>query len=457
MYYGLKKSTRLRREREAVVVFSAEDTGRLCHAHPIYALTLTLLNGRRSEKELVAILAELLSFPAERSEALLSKMLADFADFVVGSPAPADTLRRYEPADFLYRPTGTALSRLSAPISVAWLVTERCPYDCIYCCIRTLPAGAPAAGELTTEEARRFLEDCVATGVESMIFHGGEPFLRPDLPELMGFLISLGVHVKTSTKLRLREKVVARLAEIGLAELQLSIDSPTPETADRMVRQPNYLDKAFHNVELLLRYGIAPRVNTVVTSENVAEIPRLVREMIAAGVRRFALANYIRSAHKHDDRLFPRYDELVKMAEEVERIGASSNGEVAIDMCSLESPRDASLAGGEYSQCSGGKSGLAVGADGRVSICDRLLTDDEAIVGDVRQSSLAEIWNGEKLKRFLAPTEEDFAGTACASCGLKAMCDERVRCYYRSKLITRRLFAPDYLCGRLPPPPLRFF
>lgn len=457
MFYGLKKTTRLRRERAAVVVFSVEDTGRLCHAHPIYALTLALLNGRRSEGELLEILAQLLSLPAEGSEALLSKMLADFADFVDGSPTPADTSHRYEPIDYLYRPAGAPMSRLSGPVGIAWLVTERCPYDCIYCCIRTLPAGAPPEDELTTEEARRFLEDCVATGVESMIFHGGEPFLRPDLPELMGFLLSHGVHVMTSTKLRLREGVVARLAEIGLAELQLSVDSPTSEIADRMVRQPNYLDRAYHNVALLLRHGIAPRVNTVVTSENVAGIPRLVREMTAAGVRRFALANYIRSPHKHDDRLFPRHDELVRMSEEVERIAASSDGEVRVEMCSLVSPREASLACDEYSRCSGGKSGLAVGANGKVSICDRLLADDDAIVGDVRQSSLADIWNGEKLKRLLAPSEEDFAGTACASCGLKAMCDERIRCYYRSKQIARRLFAPDYLCGRLPPPPIRFF
>jgi radical SAM protein with 4Fe4S-binding SPASM domain len=167
------------------------------------------------------------------------------------------------------------------------------------------------------------------------------------------------------------------------------------------------------------------------------------------------LANYLRSFHGHDDRRFPGREALQTLAHEVAALRRELP-EVEIDLCSLDDPREASLRIPGYSGCSGGKVGLVVGADGRVSLCDRLLPFPEAVVGDVTRSTLAEIWNGPRLRRFVAPPVADYAGTACASCSLKSDCDRRIRCYYRAKVITGRLFAPDYLCERLPPPAVRF-
>jgi len=447
----------MRKEPQCVVLFSAEDTGSLRYLHPVYGVLLALCNGQRSGEDLLQVLTEAFGLPAERASELLTRLLTDLGSYVVPSPEPVAGPDRYDPVEFLYQPVGNPdLRRLTAPIYVAWLITERCPFDCVYCCIKTLPAASAAEGEMNRDGALRFLADCVASGVQAFTFHGGEPFLRKDMPELIRYLLSNGVFVTLSTKLSLSEGTVADLEDAGVEEMQVSVDTPDAEAADRMVGHPNYLQGAFRNIERLQRHGIGVKTNTVVTRRNVRDVPRLIRLLAGRGVRKISLSGYLRSSWKHDDDLLPGGDELAAMAREVDALRPELPG-VEIKMCPLQDPRDISLAAEGLSACSGGKSGLVVGADGRVSICDRLLSFDEAVVGNVTHESLAEIWNGERLRAFIDPDEEAFAGTECAGCGLKQTCDRRIRCYYRSRMIRQRLFAPDHLCPVVPAPSLRFF
>ncbi|HET8799415.1 MAG TPA: radical SAM protein [Thermoanaerobaculia bacterium] len=457
MYYALNKASRLRKEPECVVLFAADDTGNLRYLHPIYGVILALCNGQRTSDDLLRVLTDAFGIERERASGMLSRLLADLGAYLTESREPQPAADRYDPLEFLYQPAGDPnLRRLTAPVYVAWLVTERCPFDCVYCCIRTLPANGAAEGEMTREEALAFLADCVESGVQTFTFHGGEPFLRKDTPELIGYLIGRGVFVTVSTKLALPDDVAARLADAGLEEMQVSIDTPDAAAADRMVGHANYLRGALRNIELLQRHGIAVKTNTVVTSRNVGEIPRLIRFIAGRGVRKITLSGYLRSFWKHDDALLAGEKAIHAMAAEVDALRAELP-DVDIDMCPLDDPRDASLAQDGFSACSGGKSGLVVGADGRVSICDRLLAFDDAIVGNVREESLMNIWNSERLMSFVDPDEGSFAGTECDGCGMRENCDRRIRCYYRSRMIRQRLFAPDHLCSVVPAPTLRFF
>jgi radical SAM protein with 4Fe4S-binding SPASM domain len=457
MYYTLKKMTRLVREKACVVLLAADNPGHLRYVHPVYAILLASCDGRRDEAALLRRLVDDLAFTPERAQELLARVLRDVAPFLETSPEPADRPNRYDPFAFLYHPEGDhRLRRLSAPVEVAWLMTQRCPCDCAYCCIRTLPAHPIPAGELTTEQAFRFLEDCVASGVQCVKLHGGEPFLRRDLPELAAWLLGRGVHVSVSTKMRLTESVVARLAAAGMEEMQVSLDAVDAATADALVGRRGALRTAVHNIRLLASHGIAPRVNTVVTSRSLAGVPELVRRMAALGVRRISLSGYIRSLWKHDDSLLPEPAALRAMAEAVERTAAGLPG-VEVQMCPLADPRDVSLSKPGFSSCAGGRSGLAVGPDGSASICDRLLPIPAAVVGNVTRSTLREIWDGDAMRAFVDPPADAYGETACGACGLREACNRRVRCYYRSLIVTGKLFAPDYLCPVVPAPEERFF
>lgn len=457
MYYGLKETTRLRKEPACSVVFGVEETGNLRYTHPIQALVLSLCNGERTKADVTRILIEALAYEERRAESLVDGALHDLGEFVEASPSRFAAPRRYDPATFVYKPEGDPdLKRLSGPIEVAWMVTYRCPFDCIYCCVPTVPVHEAVPGELNTEEALAFLEDCARSGVATVKVHGGEPFIREDITELIGFLIERDIHVMASTKLPLKEKVVARLAEVGLTYLQLSIDSTDDQMASQLVARPNFLRGFYHNVELLLRYGIEPRANVVVMGMNATHIPTLIRDMRAHGVTTVQMSNYLRSLHKHNDAYFAGKDALLSLEEEIQQL-RQEFPDMDIETPSTMSTREISLCSDRMSACSGGKTGFVVGGEGNVSFCDRLIGMPEAVVGNVRTSSLMDIWYGYELKQFIDPEPEKFVGTACGSCGMMSACNKRTRCYYRVQIVDKKFYGPDYHCPKVPEPQERFF
>ena len=68
----------------------------------------------------------------------------------------------------------------SAPV-VVWCTTKRCNLNCMHC----YSGGNTASeGELSTDEAKRMLDELKDYGSPFMILSGGEPFLREDVFEL---------------------------------------------------------------------------------------------------------------------------------------------------------------------------------------------------------------------------------------------------------------------------------
>ncbi len=458
MYYGLKESTRIRKEKACTAIFSVWETSHLKYTHPMQAVVMALCDGQRSKDDMTQVMSQAFSISHTKAGALVDQSLKELHEYVDAAPAPFTLKKqRYDPVRFVYRPDGDPnLGRLSGPVEVAWMVTYRCPFDCVYCCVPTVSMSTPQPGELTTEQAFAFLEDCARTGIEHVIIHGGEPFIREDLPELLKFLIDHDIHFIASTKLPLKEKVVARLAEIGLEELQLSIDSTDSDTADRMVARPHFLKGFWHNVDLMLRYGIRPRANIVVTGLNCTHIPTLIRDVRARGVTKVTMNAYLRSPHKHHDSFFAGKEALVRLANEIKQL-AREFPEMELQMPGTMSARETSLCMDGLSACPGGRTGVAIGGDGSVSFCDRLIGHQEAIVGNIKTQSLLDIWYGYELKEFVDPSPAKFEGTACGSCGMMSACNKRMRCYYRAQIVDNRLYGPDYLCHNTPEPKERFF
>jgi Fe-coproporphyrin III synthase len=105
--------------------------------------------------------------------------------------------------------------------------------------------------ELTTEAIRSVLRQCAQMGGKRVLFTGGEPLLRPDLPELVGFGSSLGMSIGIITNgTLLTEKVARDLTEAGLDTLHISLDGP-PEVHNSIRRVPNMFARMDRNMSML--------------------------------------------------------------------------------------------------------------------------------------------------------------------------------------------------------------
>ena len=97
-----------------------------------------------------------------------------------GAVEPGDVLRYHREAKKL----PSHLLQFSAdkrPV-IVWNMTRRCNLKCLHCYSSSQNIRYP--DELTTAEARGMIDDLAAFGAPVLLFSGGEPLMRPDLPEL---------------------------------------------------------------------------------------------------------------------------------------------------------------------------------------------------------------------------------------------------------------------------------
>jgi radical SAM protein with 4Fe4S-binding SPASM domain len=110
------------------------------------------------------------------------------------------------------------------------------------------PLPTNGRSELSTEALRNVLLQCAQMGTTRVLFTGGEPLLRPDLPGLVEFGSSLGMSIGMNTNgLGLTKDRVRQLIAVGLDTLNVSIDGPGA-VHDSIRRVPNMLARIDENV-----------------------------------------------------------------------------------------------------------------------------------------------------------------------------------------------------------------
>jgi mycofactocin radical SAM maturase len=105
---------------------------------------------------------------------------------------------------------------------------------------------------------------------------GGEPTIRPDFYDLVGYCVDRGVGVKFSTNgTTLNRKRAAAISAMDYVDIQISIDGATAETND-LVRGAGSYDAARRAMDLLAEAGFGPfKISVVVTRHNVRELDAL--------------------------------------------------------------------------------------------------------------------------------------------------------------------------------------
>ncbi len=163
---------------------------------------------------------------------------------------------------------GTVGSRL-------WLYSNyHCNLVCTYCLTESGPKVARR--ELDPATMLDLGREAAEVGFTGIGITGGEPFLVPDMPQLLqGLSQVLPVLVLTNgtlfSRALLERMEVLRDADVTL---QISLDHAEPEANDVM-RGPENFRRVVEAVPELLRRGIAVRIATTVEQEDADDLERL--------------------------------------------------------------------------------------------------------------------------------------------------------------------------------------
>jgi 12,18-didecarboxysiroheme deacetylase len=167
---------------------------------------------------------------------------------------------------------------------VVWNVTRRCNLRCVHCYAHATEAAE--ASELTTAEGRALIDDLAAFGVPVVLFSGGEPLVRRDLPELAAYAVEKGMRAVISTNGTLIRTETARtLKAIGLSYVGISLDG-MEAVNDRFRAVPGAFQAALEGIRNCQAAGIKVGLRFTINRANVGEIPAVFRLIEAMDIPR---------------------------------------------------------------------------------------------------------------------------------------------------------------------------
>lgn len=153
------------------------------------------------------------------------------------------------------------------PLSVQLDLTYRCNERCIHCYL-----DHDDHGEMGTAEIKDLLDQMAASGVFFLTLSGGEIFLRPDFFEILEYARARTFCIRLKTNgILIGEADAARLRDLGVDSVQISIYSHRPEIHDAITEAPGSLKRSIHAIRLLREYGIHVDMANVLMTDNACD------------------------------------------------------------------------------------------------------------------------------------------------------------------------------------------
>lgn len=154
-------------------------------------------------------------------------------------------------------------------------LSHKCTYNCQMCGVVKILKGR----ELSTEIVKNALDEIYRWDWGStVVFTGGEPFLRKDIFDLIACSAGKGIKTEIVSNGSLIDKEMAqRIISSGLSNIAISLDGARQFTHD-FVREKGSFSKAISAIELLVKEkrarGKGPQISiwTTIMKENAAEL-----------------------------------------------------------------------------------------------------------------------------------------------------------------------------------------
>ncbi|HVR37968.1 MAG TPA: GDL motif peptide-associated radical SAM/SPASM maturase [Thermoanaerobaculia bacterium] len=315
----------------------------------------------------------------------------------------------------------------SHPVHVVWEVTLACNLKCSHCGSR---AGKRRPDELSTDEALEVVDQLARMGAREITLIGGEAYLRRDWIEIIRAISEHGMHPSLQTGgLALSEERIRKAKEAGLRSCGISIDG-LAEYHDRVRGVKGSYAHALQALGHLRRAEIPFSVNTQITAEVMPQLRPLLHIIAAEGVRNWQIQLTVAMGNAADHpelilqphRYLDFMPEFAELFEEAVTLGVLIQPGNNIGYFGPHEHRWRQAEESRHWQgCAAGHTVLGIEADGTIKGCPSLATTDYA-GGNVRDMTIAEIWDHTSQLRFTRDRSTDDLWGFCSTCYYKEVC-----------------------------------
>jgi AdoMet-dependent heme synthase len=182
-------------------------------------------------------------------------------------------------------------SPYSPPRLIFWETTAGCNLACTHC-RRITVADQLTPQDLTTEDARRFIDQISAFARPVLVLSGGEPLMRPDIFTIARYATTAGLMVALATNGTMIDAATAiAIKESGVRRVSISFDGADGPTHD-ILRGAGAFERALAGTAALRDAGVPFQFNTTVArhnAEQMDEMLTLATDLGAVGLHLFLL------------------------------------------------------------------------------------------------------------------------------------------------------------------------
>jgi radical SAM protein with 4Fe4S-binding SPASM domain len=335
------------------------------------------------------------------------------------------------------------------PAHPAWEVTNACNLRCIHC---HASSGKPGEDEMTTEEAKRFIDQLASVDeFRMLVYTGGEPLVRPDIFELMEHSRRAGlVNVLATNATLITEEVAHRLREVGVAGVAVSLDSCDADVHNAIRRSPEAFKSALEGMRNVRKAGMLLQVNTTAMEYNfdtLRDLIELADERGSSIMLMYQLVPVGRGGTIGAATLDIAMNEklLRYLAEQqqhistiVEPVAGPQYWPFLMEREGKTGARWMKAASRVFHGCAAGRGFVYIKPNGDIWSCPFV----EVSAGNVRETDFATIWREGEVFQVLRERETRLQGK-CGDCRYNGICGG---CRGRAMAVTGELMAADPSC-----------
>jgi SynChlorMet cassette radical SAM/SPASM protein ScmF len=333
-------------------------------------------------------------------------------------------------------------------------LTKGCNLRCRHCWVgpgyqtegKTFPA-------LDLGLFKKIIEQAIPMGLTRVKLTGGEPFLHPQINEILDFvkIKDLGLSVETNGVLCTPELAKKMAAGKG-AFVSVSLDGPDAQTHEWVRGVKGCFEEAKKGILNLVSVGIKPQIIMALMRRNVhyvQDVVRLANSLGASSVKFNVVSPLARAEKLAEEGEVLSAQEIIDLGRWVENILSSSVKIPLIYSWPMAFRSLKNMFGPEGGGC--GRCGifniLGVLGDGSYALCGIGETVPELIFGNASSDRLEDVWNNSPtLKEIRENIPTHFEGV-CNLCLMKHRC--LGYCVAENYFFSKRLNASFWLCNEV--------
>jgi Fe-coproporphyrin III synthase len=343
---------------------------------------------------------------------------------------------------------------------VVWNITQRCNLKCIHCYAHAKDNSLER--NLTFKEGKYLIDDLAEFGVPVILFSGGEPLVRKDLPELAAYAQKKGIRAVISTNGTLITRQIAQnLKDIGLSYVGISLDG-MEAINDRFRGVQGAFVSAMKGIENCKNAGIRVGLRFTINKQNAHQIPDIFKLLEDMDIPRICFYHLVYAgrgselvkedlSHEETRKAVDLIMDLTRQLydrnhpKEVLTVDNHADGPYLYMRLLRENPRRAREVLELLKMNQGNSSGIGIGCvnwDGEV-YADQFWRCYS--FGNIRNRPFSEIWTdiSDPLMKKLKEKKRHAKGR-CATCRWLDICGGNFR--VRSEAVTGDVWAPDPAC-----------